>query len=113
MQISIESETASIQVLEGDRYLGLAMVVASIALIVAGILHPEDSPAGMINPVWGTVHSIFFLGLFISLIGVTRIYGLISTTFSWLGSIGFLLFALGIGRSAIDGVLATGAVIGG
>lgn len=58
-----------------ERLLGASVVVAAVALTIAGVLHPVDSPAGMVLLIWGPVHTVFFLAIFISPIGVIRIHG--------------------------------------
>jgi hypothetical protein len=78
------------------KVLGVLLVAAAAAQTVAGVLHPEDSPAGMVQSVWVPIHTVFFITLFISLLGVIHIYGLISTESGWLALATVVLFAFGI-----------------
>jgi len=86
-----------------ERILGAAMIVAGAAMAVAGLLHPEDSAAGMVMPIWGPVHTVFYLAIFVSLIGVVRVYALALPHWGWFGLVGFVLFALGI--AGFEGVM--------
>lgn len=79
-----------------DRLLGAAMIAAAAAQTVAGLLHPEDSPAGMVERIWGPVHIVFFISLFVVLIGIIRVYGLIASKSGWPGLAAVVLFSLGL-----------------
>jgi hypothetical protein len=92
-----------------DRILGAAMMVAGAAMAVAGAVHPEDSAAGMVVPIWGPVHTVFYLAIFVSLIGVIRIYALALPQWGWFGLVGFVLFALGI--AGFEGVMLLEAAV--
>lgn len=96
MQATIESGTKASWLRVRDRYLGAAMIAASVVVVLAGLLHPEDSPVGMLEPIWGPLHTAFFFGLFVTLIGIFRVYGLISADSGWLGAGALVLFALGV-----------------
>lgn len=86
-----------------DRLLGGALIVVAVLQVIAGLLHPDDSPEGMLDPVWGTVHAAFFILLFVQLIGLVRVYALVSADTGWAGLVGFLLFALGV--AGFEGVM--------
>jgi len=92
-----------------DKILGAAMIVAGVAMAVAGLLHPEDSPAGMVMPIWGPVHTVFYLAIFVSLIGVIRIYAIALPQWGWFGLAGFVLFALG--TAGFEGVMLLEAAV--
>lgn len=92
-----------------ERILGAAMIVAAVALAIAGLLHPEDSTAGMVMPLWIPVHTVFFLAIFVSLIGVIRVYALALPQSGWLGLVGFALFALGF--AGFEGLMLLQATV--
>lgn len=96
MQSTTESSVVTSWRKTHERVLGAAMIVAGVAMSVAGLLHPVDSAAGMVMPIWGPVHTVFFLAIFISLIGVIRVYAIALPQTGWLGWIGFVLFTLGL-----------------
>jgi len=96
MQSTIESSVATSWRKTQERVLGAAMIVAAVAMCVAGLLHPDDSTAGMVMPIWGPVHTVFFLAIFVSLIGVVRVYAIALPQSGWLGWLGFVLFTLGL-----------------
>lgn len=96
MQASIPSETSAAQRKKLDRCLALALMVAAVVQLIAGLLHPVDSPAGMVQPLWQPVHMIFFVTLFVVLLAVIRIYGLVALHGGWLDAIAIVLLALGI-----------------
>lgn len=79
-----------------ERMLGAAVIVAGVAMAVAGLLHPEDSAAGMVVPLWGPVHTVFYLALFVLLLGIVRVYAIALPQWGWFGLVGFVLFALGL-----------------
>ena len=96
MQANIAYRTSADQPQASERYLGLALIAAAIIQLVAGLLHPEDSPAGMVQPLWQPLHVVFFFTLFVVLLAVVRIYGLIASTGGWQGATAIVLLALGI-----------------
>ena len=96
MQSTSQSSAVSSWRKTQERVLGAAMIVAAVAMSVAGLLHPEDSSAGMVMPIWGPVHTVFFLAIFVSLIGVIRVYAIALPQSGWLGWVGFVLFTLGL-----------------
>jgi hypothetical protein len=92
-----------------DRLLGAALIASAAAQTVAGLLHPEDSPAGMAEWIWGPVHIVFFISLFVVLIGIIRVYGLISSKSGWPGLAAVVLFSLGI--IGFEGVMLLEAAV--
>jgi len=92
-----------------DRLLGTSLIVAAVALVIAGVLHPEDSPVGMVMPIWGPLHTVLFLALFVALVGVIRVYAVASSQSTWLGLVAFTLFALGI--VGFEGVMLLEAAV--
>lgn len=96
MQASVPGETPAAQRKELDRCLALALIVAAAVQLIAGLLHPEDSPAGMVQPLWQPVHLIFFVTLFVVLLAVIRIYGLVAARGGWLAAVAIVLLAFGI-----------------
>jgi hypothetical protein len=79
-----------------DRALGAAMMVAAVLQAIAVILHPAETPEGMAQPIWGLVHVVFFLTLFVLLLAVVRLYGLIAGSTGWMGLAAMVVAALGV-----------------
>lgn len=94
MEEDIEAKPFASQQKGLDRCLGTALMAAAAVQLLAGLLHPEDSPAGMVHWLWQPLHMIFFFTLFVVLLAVLRIYG--RTSGDWLDSTAVVLFALGI-----------------
>lgn len=95
MQASMIRETSTTQQQVMDRCLAGALMLAAVVQLIAGLLHPQDSPAGMVEPRWAPVHMIFFFTLFVMLLSMIRIYGSIASRGGWLAAIAIVLFALG------------------
>jgi len=96
MQSPTQASAAASWRSTNERMLGAAMIVAGVAMVVAGLLHPEDSAAGMVVPLWGPVHTVFYLALFVLLLGIIRVYAIALPQWGWFGLVGFVLFALGL-----------------
>ena len=96
MQAGIANDVSTGRIRAQDRCLGGALMAAAAVQMIAGLLHPEDSPAGMLQPLWQPLHVIFFVTLFVVLLAVIRIYGLIAPAGGWLDTLAIVLFALGI-----------------
>lgn len=103
MESTTESSVVSSWRKTHERMLGAAMILAGVAMSVAGLLHPEDSAAGMVMPIWGPVHTAFFLAIFVLLIGVVRVYAIALPQSGWVGLVGFVLFTLGL--AGFEGVM--------
>lgn len=96
MQANFDAAAPAAQRLPLDRFLAVALIVAAVVQLIAGVLHPEDSPAGMAQPSWQPLHMIFFLTLFVVLLAVIRIYGSIAARGGWVAGVAIILFTFGI-----------------
>jgi hypothetical protein len=96
MEGALEAQAANQWSQTRRKVLGITLILAAMAQTVAAVLHPEDSPAGMVQSIWIPVHTVFFLTLFVGLLAVIHIYGLISAKTGWLALGAVVLFALGI-----------------
>lgn len=96
MQASIAHETSTARRQAMDRCLAAALMLAAVVQLIAGLLHPEDSPAGMVQASWVPLHLTFFFTLFVTLLAVIRIYGSIASRGGWLAAIAIVLFAYGL-----------------
>jgi len=96
MQAGIANEVSTGQRQVQDRCLALALMAAAVVQMIAGLLHPEDSPVGMLQPLWQPLHVTFFITLFVILLAVIRIYGLVGSAGGWLDALAIVLFALGL-----------------
>jgi hypothetical protein len=79
-----------------DCLLGAAMIAAAVGLAAGILIHPEESPAGMTSGLWGPLHAVFFLGLFVVLMGSLRLYGMVIERAGALGLLAITLFSLGL-----------------
>lgn len=95
MQSTIQAQASPAWARTSEQLLGAAVMIAAVLQVIAGLLHPDDSPAGMAQSIWGPVHVTFFIAIFVQLIGIVRIYGLASRDIGWPGLIAFVLFAFG------------------
>jgi len=96
MQAGMASEVSTGRTKQRDRCLALALMAAAVVQMIAGLLHPEDSPAGMLQPLWQPLHVTFFVTLFVVLLAVIRIHGLVAPAGGWLDALAIVLFALGL-----------------
>jgi hypothetical protein len=79
-----------------DSLLGAAMIAAGVGMAAGILLHPEESPAGMTTGLWGPLHVVFFLGLFVVLLGCLRLYGMVIERAGGMGLAAVILFSLGL-----------------
>jgi hypothetical protein len=96
METVLDVERAAAWSRTRRKALGASLIAAAVAQTAAGVLHPEDSPVGMVQSVWVPIHTVFFLTLFVGLLGVIHIYGLISGKSGWVALATVVLFAFGI-----------------
>ena len=73
----------------------LACIVAGLLFPIYTLLHPtDDSPAAILNSPWVAIHSLWFVGTLLTLVGLLGVYARQSEEDGRLGMLGFaLLFA--------------------
>lgn len=50
----------------------------------------------MVQAIWVPLHTVFFMVIFVQLIGLVRVYGVAAADTGWAGLVAFVLFAFGI-----------------
>jgi hypothetical protein len=76
------------------RWSGLSALVAGIAFMAVGVLHPPHVVSSITTDTWAFVHVLTLGVSFFGLLGLTGIYARQAEDTGWLGLAGFLLLGL-------------------
>ena len=78
------------------RVSGLALLLAGVLLALAIPFHPSDAdPQALIRPAWVPVHTVFTIGVLLSLFGLMGLYLRLRERTGWLGLLGFVFLFSG------------------